>query len=88
MNIKGLRFIETCSACPEQYDVDYDGKQVGYIRLRYGRLTVEYPDVGGEVIYEASIGDDWTGEFESEEQRQYHLNNIADIILKKAEGRS
>ena len=85
MNIKGLRFIETCSACPEQYDVDYDGKQVGYIRLRYGRLTVEYPDVGGEVIYEASIGDDWTGNFESEEQRQYHLNSIADTILEKLE---
>lgn len=83
MNIKGLSFIKTCSACPEQYDVEYDGKQVGYIRLRYGGLTVEYPDVGGEIIYEASIGDGWTGEFESEEQRQYHINNIADIILEK-----
>lgn len=84
MNIKGLSFIKTCSACPEQYDVEYDGKQVGYIRLRYGGLTVEYPDVGGEIIYEASIGDGWwTGEFDSEEQRQYHLNNIADTILEK-----
>lgn len=83
MNIKGLSFIKTCFAYPEQYDVEYDGKQVGYIRLRWGGLTVEYPNVGGEVIYEASIGDGWTGEFESEKQRQYHLNNIANKILEK-----
>lgn len=83
MNIKGLSFIKTCSACPEQYDVEYDGKQVGYIRLRWGGLTAEYPYVGGEIIYGVSIGNGWTGEFESEEQRQYHLNNIADKILEK-----
>ena len=83
MIIKGLSFNKTCSACPEQYDVDYNGKQVGYIRLRWGRLAVKYPDVGGEIIYEASIGDGLTGEFESEEQRQYHLANIADKILEK-----
>lgn len=83
MNIKGLSFIKTCSACPEQYDVEYNGKQVGYIRLRWGGLTVAYPDVGGEIIYEASIGDGWTGEFESKEQRRHHLDNIADKILEK-----
>ena len=83
MIIKGLRFDKTCEACPEQYDVEYNGKQVGYIRLRFGGLTVEYPDVGGEIIYEASIGDGWCGEFESEEQREYHLNKIADRILEK-----
>ena len=83
MTIKGLSFIKTCFACPEQYDVEYNGKQVGYIRLRWGGLTVAYPDVGGEIIYETSIGDGWTGEFESEKQRQYHLDLIADRILKE-----
>lgn len=83
MNIKGLKFCQTCYACPEQYDVFYNESQVGYIRLRWGRLTVEYPDVGGELIYETPIGREWCGEFESEEQRQYHLNIIADKILNK-----
>ncbi len=84
MRIKGLNFSCTCSACPEQYDVfDDNGKQVGYVRLRYGGLTCEYPDVGGEYIYHASIGDGWTGCFENTAQQIEHLNNIADKIIDK-----
>lgn len=46
MKIKGLQFIQTCGACPEQYDVlDKSGNTVGYVRLRWGGLTCEYPDV-------------------------------------------
>lgn len=48
-----------------------------------GGLTCEYPDVGGEYIYTAAIGDGYTGEFESQEQREHHLNAIADEIIKK-----
>lgn len=84
MNIKGLYFYLTCGACPEQYDVeDSNGKQVGYVRLRWGVLSCQYPDVDGETIYTASIGDGFTGCFESDEQRMEHLNNIADKILEK-----
>lgn len=84
MIIKGLNFKCTCSACPEQYDVfDNNENIVGYVRLRWGRLTCEYPDVDGELIYEASIGDGYRGIFESEKQRLRHLNNIADRILEK-----
>ena len=84
MNIKGLYFDCTCGACPEQYDVyDSEGKQVGYVRLRWGILYCKYPDVDGERIYTAGIGDGWTGIFESDEQRMDHLNNIADKILEK-----
>ena len=84
MNIKGLYFYLTCSACPEQYDVENSyGNLVGYVRLRWGTLSCEYPNVGGEVIYTASIGDGLTGCFESDEQRTKHLNNIADKILEK-----
>lgn len=86
MNIKGLEFYLTCSACPEQYDVeDKDGNMVGYVRLRWGSLTCEYPDVSGEYIYHASIGDGWTGGFEDDEQRTFHLNAIADKILERIE---
>lgn len=84
MVIKGLDFFKTCFACPEQYDVfDENENLVGYVRLRWGGLTCEYPDVGGEEIYYASVGDGWTGEFKSEEQRMKHLNKIADRIIEK-----
>ena len=84
MNIKGLNFKLTCPSCPEQYDVfDSDGKIVGYIRLRYGSLYCEYPDVGGEEIYYAEVGDGWCGNFESETQRKMHLSNIACRILEQ-----
>ena len=82
--IKGLDFVCTCFACPEQYDVyDYKEKIVGYVRLRYGNLTCKYPDIGGELIYEASIGDGLCGRFESDKQRMNHLNKIAVKIIKK-----
>lgn len=84
MNIKGLEFENCGTCCPEQYDVwDKNGNLIGYVRLRWGELTCEYPDVGGEEIYCASIGDGLTGCFESNEQRMIHLNAIADKILKK-----
>ena len=31
MFYQGLEFKLTCSACPEQYDVYLDNKQVGYV---------------------------------------------------------
>jgi len=79
MNINGLMFEKTCDCCPEQYDIiNGRGQQVGYVRLRWGHLTCDYPDVGGEEIYSATIGDGaWTGCFTSEEERMHHLNAIA-----------
>ena len=48
----------TCSACPEQYEMwdseDEDYPQIGYLRLRGGKFTAEYPDAGGEIVFEAS----------------------------------
>jgi hypothetical protein len=51
-----LTFVQTCPACPEQYDaVDETGQQVGYLRLRHGRFRVDYPHNGGTTIYEADL---------------------------------
>ena len=87
MLIDGLVFVRTCYACPEQYDVvlQETGEQVGYVRLRWGNLTCEYPDVGGTVIYSANIGDEFNGMFESGLQRSACLHDIAKSILKKYE---
>lgn len=52
-DVEGCRLLKTCSACPEQYDVYRGGKQIGYLRLRHGHFRADYPDCGGETVYEA-----------------------------------
>lgn len=74
-------FMQTTDSCPEQYEVyDKDGNHVCYVRLRWGHLTAEYPDLGGSLVYEAKIGDGLTGCFESNEQRIVELKNIANRL--------
>jgi len=86
VKIKGLEFERTCHECPEQYDVfDADGKQVGYVRLRWVCFRVDYPEVGEETIFEADVGEDMTGRFDSEEERQRYLTAAADAINSKIE---
>ena len=82
LEINGLRFVLTCYACPEQYDV-YDGdKQVGYVRLRGGHLRAEYPDVCGKPVYSSEIGDDaWAGMFTNNSERKFHLEKIANELI-------
>lgn len=70
-------------ACPEQYDVFLDGKQVGYVRLRHGDMTVECPDCGGNLVYEASPRGD--GDFYDEAERDYYLRFAGAAILKWVE---
>jgi hypothetical protein len=62
---------------PEQYDVLLDNKTVGYMRLRHGRFTVECPDVGGKLVYEAYPKG--YGEFEDEE-RSYFLDIALSMV--------
>lgn len=84
MIINGLKFVQTCGACPEQYNVYNENHNiVGCVRLRWGRLSCKYPNVWGEEIYSASVGDKWTGYFDSQENRNYHLNAIANRILDR-----
>ena len=86
MIIKGLKFVQTCESCPEQYDVFKRDELVGYVRLRWGLLICEYPDVGGDCIYSAYIGNGWNGNFENRIQRKKHLKIIANKILDKLKG--
>ena len=80
MIIKGLNFKKTCDACPEQYDVFKDEKQVGYVRLRWGNLTVDSPDCGGESVYEHYFGDAWKGCFDDNNERNKYLLIIANEL--------
>lgn len=61
-----IELVQTCGACPEQYDAFLNGKQVGYLRLRHGWFRVDYPVCGGETIFEASPHGD--GMFTPEER--------------------
>jgi hypothetical protein len=78
--INGLEFRLTCYACPEQYDVYSLGKQIGYCRLRHGRFTVTYPDVGGVLVYSSAPSGD--GCFE-EHERYRELKKAAKALTKQ-----
>lgn len=86
-----IRLVLTCGACPEQYDaylVKEKGqaeRRVGYLRLRHGHFKVLYPDVGGEIVYEASPKGD--GIFDDDE-RDYYLRFAVDAIQRKLAGES
>jgi len=76
----GLELKMTCGACPEQYDVFKDGKQVAYYRLRHGEFRVDYPECGGETIYEAEPSGD--GIFDDNERLVYLSKAMRQVLLK------
>lgn len=77
LEVDGLKLVMTCMACPEQYDVFDGDEQVGYLRLRHGFFSVEVPDCGGELVYQASPEGD--GIFEDHE-RDHHLSMAVKAI--------
>lgn len=81
MKPSDIKLIQTSSAMPEQYDAQYEGKTVGYLRLRWGRFYVTCPDVSGHVVYEAEHGHDMTGSFEDGEREAY-LNEARKAIAR------
>jgi hypothetical protein len=72
-----IKLDQTCDACPEQYDAFNGDEIVGYLRLRHGHFTVRCPDVGGELVYEASPEGD--GMFDDNEKDMYLENAIKAI---------
>ena len=84
--INGLLFKRGCLACPESFDVystDNEDEIRAYVRLRYGKLRVYVPDVGGKLVYHYTWeGDEWKGCFDTEEECIMHLTKIAEVINK------
>jgi hypothetical protein len=75
--------VETCGACPEQYDVfDRSNKRVGYLRLRHGWFRVDMPCCGGKTVYEA--GPRGEGMFDDDE-REFYLTEAIRAIRKELE---
>ncbi len=81
VELHGLRFVLTCGACPEQYDVFLGDKQIGYVRLRHGELSVETPDCGGALVLEHEFDDGLLGQFESAVQRYGWIQKAALALL-------
>lgn len=73
--------VETCGACPEQYDAfreDNPDEVIAYLRLRHGTFRVECPDVGGKEVYRANPEGD--GIFEYEERDKYLKEAVREIM--------
>jgi hypothetical protein len=81
MFIDSFRLVQTCSACPEQYNVfDENENQVGYLRLRHGIFRADFPQCGGETIYIANPKGD--GIF-TDDERDFFLSEAIKAISNK-----
>lgn len=76
----GLEIKMTCPACPEQYEVFKNEKQVAYFRLRHGEFRVDYPTCGEETIFEAEPNGD--GIFDDNERLVYLSKAMRQVLLK------
>ena len=76
-----LRLVQTCGACPEQYDVLDGDDYVGVLRLRHGHFSAE---ARGEEVYSASPNGD--GIFEYEE-RDHYIGEALEAIQAAIDGR-
>jgi hypothetical protein len=83
--------VETCSACPSQWEgMTADNRKL-YIRYRWGHLTVqiglqddpnENAAVCGEYIYNESVGDDYDGFMTLDELKGHTIGvlHFSDLI--------
>lgn len=75
-----------CDGCPESYEVlNNQDDIVGYIRLRWGYLACEVPDVGGDIVYEHDFDDGLKGCFSNDDEANEYLNACLDAILGYAD---
>ncbi len=86
MNINGYELVQTCGACPEQYDVFKDGKYAAYFRLRHGWFRADVGECGRETVFES--GDmNGDGMFEDGERIEFltkAVNAVHEHYLKLA----
>lgn len=73
-----IRLVQTCGACPEQYDAFHSetGEEIGYLRLRHGYFRAEYK---GKTVYAAEPKGD--GCFDTDE-RDYYLHKACEAIIE------
>jgi hypothetical protein len=65
--VRLVRLVQTCTACPSQWDAWAEDGTYYYVRYRHGTLTVNRDDVCGELVLseELDLGDGgWMSEDE------------------------
>jgi hypothetical protein len=81
IHLSGLKFVEIGPQSPEQYDVLFEGRTIGYVRYRSGYLSGEYPDVGVECIFERELAHQ-TGQMTDRERGRW-LPKIARRLRRR-----
>lgn len=76
---ENVELTQTCGACPEQYDMFLNGKEIGYFRLRHGHFYAQYLPTE-EIVFSADPKGD--GMFEDDERDLYLKKAIKAIIDK------
>ena len=79
IEILDYHLVETCGACPEQYDVFSGTEQVGYLRLRHGQFAAHANDASGVVVFESEPNGD--GLFDDDE-REWHLTEAVLALIR------
>lgn len=77
-----VELVRTCSACPEQYDLFRESRQIGYLRLRHGHYTVSHPDHLGRTVHEAYTRGD--GTFDANEREDHIFEGV--VAALEADG--
>lgn len=77
-----VRLVQTCGACPEQYDAYIDGEETpsGYLRLRHGGFRADY---NGETIFSGCPRGD--GCFQDDERDRW-LRKACEALLAQRDG--
>lgn len=83
MIVEGCKLIQTCPSNPEQYEVFWGDREIGYLRLRHGWFRADYPSCGGQTVYQAypACGSACGGMF-AENERSFFLKEAVRAILK------
>ena len=81
MKAKDVQLMPLGAECPEQYAAyDPDGKQIGYIRVRWGHCVAWCPDERSDnEVYASELKSGWW-KFGSNQERKRHLRRIKAAI--------
>lgn len=76
MDIKNVLLKRTCIACPEQYEIWYDGKYIGWFKLRWGIFKLmNYESVE---ICRHDFNEEYKGSFADPVERFNYLTKFLD----------
>lgn len=76
-----IKLVPLCGSCPEDYDAYWQGKRIGYLRLRHGYFRASCPDVSGDLVYHVYVGDE-LDHFPSE-LRNHYISEALKAICRK-----